>query len=147
MGARAARVAERLQRVIPRRQPLILSVRWQPKCGHGEVVAIGLERAGRGSAFSGKRVEPQLPETSIGVPMAELAAFRTGAVLAVASLGRSFMRATVTGTDKGQDHVREIPGESSCENTDYVLLCIHAYTGAHGPSPALGRSGAGTTLV
>src|SRR3954463_7082680 len=40
--------------------------RFQPKCGRGEVVAIGVERAGRRSAFGGERIEPQLIETSIG---------------------------------------------------------------------------------
>src|SRR3954470_6674825 len=38
----------------------------QPSQIAGEVVAVGLERAGGGSAFSGERIEPQLPQTSIG---------------------------------------------------------------------------------
>src|SRR5215211_3801802 len=38
----------------------------RPKCGLGEVVARGLKHTGRGSAFSGERVAPQLTETSIG---------------------------------------------------------------------------------
>ena len=31
----------------------------------GAVVAVGLERAGGGSAFRGERIEPQLPQTSV----------------------------------------------------------------------------------
>ena len=57
-----------------------------------------MERAGRGSAFSGERVEPQLPETSIGVPTAEHVAFANRRSAGDCVVGRVLMQATLTGT-------------------------------------------------